>query len=158
MCHYYQWCAKHQSLWVWTVYGDGACLPNQHGLRIRWSRFLNGNQGVLLEVGEWMLSSPECPFQWRPRSDSPGPYPTPPPTLYNLHSSFTQTLAIPSMYPKLSFLCAFCLLFSLLRMPCLVILHPEKGNLFFKTIWNNNFRSEERRVGKECRSRWSPYH
>ena len=24
----------------------------------------------------------------------------------------------------------------------------------FKTI----FRSEERRVGKECRSRWSPYH
>ena len=22
----------------------------------------------------------------------------------------------------------------------------------------NNFRSEERRVGKECRSRWSPYH
>ena len=23
---------------------------------------------------------------------------------------------------------------------------------------NDNFRSEERRVGKECRSRWSPYH
>ena len=22
----------------------------------------------------------------------------------------------------------------------------------------NTFRSEERRVGKECRSRWSPYH
>ena len=22
----------------------------------------------------------------------------------------------------------------------------------------NEFRSEERRVGKECRSRWSPYH
>ena len=22
----------------------------------------------------------------------------------------------------------------------------------------NNSRSEERRVGKECRSRWSPYH
>ena len=22
----------------------------------------------------------------------------------------------------------------------------------------NNPRSEERRVGKECRSRWSPYH
>ena len=22
----------------------------------------------------------------------------------------------------------------------------------------NIFRSEERRVGKECRSRWSPYH
>ena len=23
---------------------------------------------------------------------------------------------------------------------------------------NNQNRSEERRVGKECRSRWSPYH
>ena len=23
---------------------------------------------------------------------------------------------------------------------------------------HNKFRSEERRVGKECRSRWSPYH
>ena len=25
-------------------------------------------------------------------------------------------------------------------------------------IWVRNGRSEERRVGKECRSRWSPYH
>ena len=25
-------------------------------------------------------------------------------------------------------------------------------------ISNNKNRSEERRVGKECRSRWSPYH
>ena len=24
--------------------------------------------------------------------------------------------------------------------------------------WVNSLRSEERRVGKECRSRWSPYH
>ena len=31
---------------------------------------------------------------------------------------------------------------------------PEKGGLFCERI----FRSEERRVGKECRSRWSPYH
>src|SRR5256885_16736426 len=30
----------------------------------------------------------------------------------------------------------------------------------FRTILGNpnTFRSEERRVGKECRSRWSPYH
>ena len=24
--------------------------------------------------------------------------------------------------------------------------------------YRQSFRSEERRVGKECRSRWSPYH
>src|SRR2546429_9077302 len=27
-----------------------------------------------------------------------------------------------------------------------------------KTLTLYTFRSEERRVGKECRSRWSPYH
>ena len=26
------------------------------------------------------------------------------------------------------------------------------------TAWSKGLRSEERRVGKECRSRWSPYH
>ena len=25
-------------------------------------------------------------------------------------------------------------------------------------MWIVHYRSEERRVGKECRSRWSPYH
>ena len=29
---------------------------------------------------------------------------------------------------------------------------------FFEMLGNWSFRSEERRVGKECRSRWSPYH
>ena len=31
---------------------------------------------------------------------------------------------------------------------------------FFKSAGKRNMdvRSEERRVGKECRSRWSPYH
>ena len=29
------------------------------------------------------------------------------------------------------------------------------GNLYYKDALK---RSEERRVGKECRSRWSPYH
>src|SRR3712207_8067201 len=36
---------------------------------------------------------------------------------------------------------------ALLLVPCLVAI----GTLFDE-------RSEERRVGKECRSRWSPYH
>ena len=37
--------------------------------------------------------------------------------------------------------------FGELVAPCL-----EDGDVFILT------RSEERRVGKECRSRWSPYH
>ena len=28
----------------------------------------------------------------------------------------------------------------------------------YVNFYLNNTRSEERRVGKECRSRWSPYH
>ena len=31
-------------------------------------------------------------------------------------------------------------------------------NLDIKDLWEILTRSEERRVGKECRSRWSPYH
>ena len=33
-----------------------------------------------------------------------------------------------------------------------------KKEMLDKTIWLFTTRSEERRVGKECRSRWSPYH
>ena len=37
------------------------------------------------------------------------------------------------------------------------LLKVEGLKQYFKV--NKNFtRSEERRVGKECRSRWSPYH
>ena len=32
--------------------------------------------------------------------------------------------------------------------------YPEKRGI----VHNEILRSEERRVGKECRSRWSPYH
>ena len=31
-------------------------------------------------------------------------------------------------------------------------------NQFMKAVKETTTRSEERRVGKECRSRWSPYH
>ena len=30
--------------------------------------------------------------------------------------------------------------------------------IYLNDQWNHTNRSEERRVGKECRSRWSPYH
>src|SRR3712207_9517207 len=34
----------------------------------------------------------------------------------------------------------------------------EVGGVTVSTATLHNERSEERRVGKECRSRWSPYH
>ena len=38
--------------------------------------------------------------------------------------------------------------------------HPDCPNVpsEFDREWAMPWRSEERRVGKECRSRWSPYH
>ena len=35
---------------------------------------------------------------------------------------------------------------------------PRGGFCLFFGFWGPKIRSEERRVGKECRSRWSPYH
>ena len=35
---------------------------------------------------------------------------------------------------------------------------PEEKIQWMKKILQKKERSEERRVGKECRSRWSPYH
>ena len=46
----------------------------------------------------------------------------------------------------------------------IILLEDENGvEIEFEVIdvfemEDNTFRSEERRVGKECRSRWSPYH
>ena len=37
--------------------------------------------------------------------------------------------------------------------------HPIKINkVQIRNLQIEDYRSEERRVGKECRSRWSPYH
>ena len=36
------------------------------------------------------------------------------------------------------------------------VIAPSFADIFFNNCFKN--RSEERRVGKECRSRWSPYH
>ena len=37
-------------------------------------------------------------------------------------------------------------------------LYRGAAGRFEKTPWKRGDGSEERRVGKECRSRWSPYH
>src|SRR2546430_10010458 len=52
--------------------------------------------------------------------------------------------------------------------PSGTVANPPDSEAGFAFMWhshnereittNNVFRSEERRVGKECRSRWSPYH
>src|SRR3989338_6307469 len=50
------------------------------------------------------------------------------------------------------------------RMECLctqtkALFQQESGeDLRIDKLRQKQFRSEERRVGKECRSRWSPYH
>ena len=38
------------------------------------------------------------------------------------------------------------------------VITTEKKCVFLVEESKDCFRSEERRVGKECRSRWSPYH
>ena len=53
-------------------------------------------------------------------------------------------------YKKTLFIDLFCAAMTTL---CDIIL-PK----IMSTITNSAMRSEERRVGKECRSRWSPYH
>ena len=36
---------------------------------------------------------------------------------------------------------------------------PDRVARMYEEVFEGmNYRSEERRVGKECRSRWSPYH
>src|SRR3712207_9088720 len=48
------------------------------------------------------------------------------------------------------------------RMPSMmaptIVLRDGEVELAVGSAGSNRIRSEERRVGKECRSRWSPYH
>ena len=44
-------------------------------------------------------------------------------------------------------------------MACLAIVQQDEGYVSLQREREiAEYRSEERRVGKECRSRWSPYH
>jgi len=39
-----------------------------------------------------------------------------------------------------------------------ILVGVDGSHASYKATWWAANRSEERRVGKECRSRWSPYH
>src|SRR2546429_8044921 len=56
------------------------------------------------------------------------------------------------IFPVVLYSRGYALLFRALR--------SLRHHSIFAPQWTNRtrFRSEERRVGKECRSRWSPYH
>ena len=41
---------------------------------------------------------------------------------------------------------------------CMEVNDPQEDGEPEDTVATRSIRSEERRVGKECRSRWSPYH
>ena len=43
-------------------------------------------------------------------------------------------------------------------MDAAYLLTGQRGHVTSNTLTDDQLRSEERRVGKECRSRWSPYH
>ena len=48
--------------------------------------------------------------------------------------------------------------FSIVGAVFLMLSIPEKAKSKQPVSQSSVLRSEERRVGKECRSRWSPYH
>ena len=54
---------------------------------------------------------------------------------------------------------SFIIKHRILTLAIIFLLGIGLGYLFFTpSSKQNRTRSEERRVGKECRSRWSPYH
>ena len=55
-------------------------------------------------------------------------------------------------------LVAFLLGTALVALPSTLLAQEKGGVINVATIGEPPTRSEERRVGKECRSRWSPYH
>ena len=58
------------------------------------------------------------------------------------------------MYKKMEILKFFDVISLLIAVVCFAFLIVQIRKFFMR----DTTRSEERRVGKECRSRWSPYH
>ena len=71
-------------------------------------------------------------------------------------SQFTGRLAYLSLWDLHAFLFSAVVLFYCVAVVSIIVLFFLIYFLIFLILFC--FRSEERRVGKECRSRWSPYH
>src|SRR5256884_6168802 len=78
-----------------------------------------------------------------------------------------QTCALPICHPKFFdwvMNVATPSAWTEVGLSCLPVPLPLIRSMSPSTVWsmpsdsNSYVRSEERRVGKECRSRWSPYH
>src|SRR2546422_9414470 len=65
-----------------------------------------------------------------------------------------------TVYEMSDFQCPYCREVAMSTMPVLEreYIEPGKVRFVYINLPLSSVRSEERRVGKECRSRWSPYH
>ena len=77
------------------------------------------------------------------------------PTIVWLISLFFSPKRIPKLFLDV-YTSLFIFLFALISIININI-YQEWGSKISRRVVTS-FRSEERRVGKECRSRWSPYH
>src|ERR1035437_8157655 len=67
-----------------------------------------------------------------------------------------ENCALPS--PFFNYLISATLEANRSIVPGLYVYRPYSFKFYTPAVTRWSFRSEERRVGKECRSRWSPYH
>ena len=84
------------------------------------------------------------------------------PVIASIGSVYDRAIVDTGRQPELLFFVAFLVTFGFIRTSAHLIRAQVSwwpGNV---TVGNTHIhhlvRSEERRVGKECRSRWSPYH
>ena len=79
---------------------------------------------------------------------------------YEKYNNYTISVtSVDSGYPPYAVTGGFVVLVTDAHEPPTdVILTNNKVGCDFFCLPHHHHRSEERRVGKECRSRWSPYH
>ena len=69
-----------------------------------------------------------------------------------------EGILIPFVGTTLGAACVFFMRKTLSKLLQRALAGFAAGIMVAASIWSLLIRSEERRVGKECRSRWSPYH